>query len=98
MGRLGKSDHSILLAEVIAVEKKIEMQGNKLVWGRADWDKMRTLLKQIKWQEILARGSVNSAWENLVKEVDEITKICVPTARIKKFQQTKMVKRRSFEK
>ena len=46
IGRLGRSDHSIIKIEIQAVPLREEISENSRGWRRADWEGMKKLLSQ----------------------------------------------------
>ena len=82
VGRLGKSDHCILMTEIdIAQEGKCQAEVRH-VWRRANWTAMKLLLRQIRWQNILLKGTVDDAWNALIREIENIVDMCVPMAKV----------------
>ncbi len=61
-GRLGKSDHCIIVVEV---ECDIQRQVSKQItknWSRANFEGVRSMLEGIDWKVLLGGGSVEDAW------------------------------------
>ena len=83
MGRLGKSDHCMIMTEVDTELKRTSTVEEKLIWGRADWSSMRNLLGQVRWGDILDQVTVNVAWNRILLEIDKATEVCVPKVKVK---------------
>ncbi len=61
-GRLGKSDHCII---VVKVECDIQRQVSEQItknWSRANFEGMRSMLEGIDWKVLLRGGSDEDAW------------------------------------
>jgi hypothetical protein len=76
-GRLGTSDHYMLLAELDA--RSGQAEGNTLVrnWWKADWAAMRAELDHEKW-EGLEQLSASEAWSVFRMRLDALVEKHVP--------------------
>ncbi len=78
MGRLGKSDHTILLVELEGKPaKSINQQGK--CWHKADWQKFRQDLMDENWSQNMKNMDVETAWKLLRTKLEEGTEKYVPT-------------------
>ena len=67
-GRLGQSDHSLIMLKVSS-DSGPEVIKQVRNWRRADWDGMRKDLKREKWERNLREKTVAEMWEVLKKKV-----------------------------
>ena len=77
-GRLGKSDHSILMFDLMvssrpAAEKKVVTN-----WKKADWEGIRKGLEETVWPTTGDQTSAEGAWQKLREVVDGLTRQYVP--------------------
>jgi Reverse transcriptase (RNA-dependent DNA polymerase)/Endonuclease-reverse transcriptase len=80
-GRLGKSDHSMLVIEVSVNAAKSEPAQARPDWAKADWNKARSMLNERGWQNAVRREGAVQAWENLKAKIQEVVAECVPLRR-----------------
>jgi hypothetical protein len=77
-GRLGKSDHCIILAEVECdIRRRVKVQ-KTLNWSRANFEGMRRELEAVDWKEVIRAGTVNDAWSALKERLQAATMANVP--------------------
>ena len=88
-GRLGRSDHSMLVVEIDIEPSKSDGIKTWRAWRRADWEGMKNLLQQTGWSEMLRRGTVNGAWEVLTEKLNEAVEEFVPSVQVKKKNRPK---------
>jgi hypothetical protein len=60
-GRLGQSDHTMLVIEVIVNAAAPETTQQRPDWSKADWDKARGQLKDRSWREEIRRAGAADA-------------------------------------
>ena len=80
-GRLGKSDHVLIVTRVsvgAAAEDPVP-QGKD--WRRADWNAIREELKDRAWAASIRRAAAADAWAIFRRKIDEVTEKFVPTRR-----------------
>jgi hypothetical protein len=65
-GRLGKSDHFMIVAKISGGVARQEENGAP-DWRKADWDAMRTALRDGNWMRCLRGKGTEEAW-NILKE------------------------------
>ena len=92
-GKLGRSDHCILMIEIGMDLGKNMPERKCMAWNRADWDGMRDLLRQSRWSEILRRGTVDEAWGILAAKITAATTTFVPTVRSTNLSRPKWMNR-----
>ena len=81
-GRLGTSDHVILMATIGMGEAVLEDEGAPARdWRKADWDAMREELKNRSWVRELNRMSTSEAWTVFCNKIEDITNRWVPERR-----------------
>jgi hypothetical protein len=80
-GRLGKSDHSILVVEVSVGRGEEKKEEVKYDWRGADWQEMHSLLRERKWQQEIRAADTEKAWNIFAEKIKEVTEKCVPVKR-----------------
>ena len=78
MGRLGASDHEMILMSVAMQRGKDETEKNGLNWRKANWDGMREDLAAVDWRRSLAGLSTQEMWSFFKTEVEKTTEKNVP--------------------
>ena len=64
-GKLGRSDHSIIIAELKVTKMLKKNRDRTLNWAKADYKSIREYLKHINWDQLFSNKSVEEAWEAL---------------------------------
>jgi ribonucleases P/MRP protein subunit RPP40 len=80
-GRLGSSDHVLLLARLTVKASPPPCSRGLPDWRRADWQAMRDELRRLNWDELLANTTADQAWSTLKSHVDDLVKKHVPERR-----------------
>jgi hypothetical protein len=80
-GRLGKSDHTMIVFEVSIDSKPAEVPKTRPDWARADWDKARRTLAGVSWQAELRGLSTQEAWDRFKNRIEAVMEDCVPRRR-----------------
>ena len=62
-GRLGHSDHSMILAKVNLNRQEVRKTKAQLDWNRADWTSMKADMAGVNWREELQNKSGSEAWD-----------------------------------
>ena len=78
-GRLGASDHVVILTKNITSPMKKE-PALRLIWGKADWAAMEQSLANESWEE-LDRLDADSAWNVLKEKINKQVEKHVPSRR-----------------
>ena len=79
LGRLGKSDHVTIQIEIAAPRQPAQREAAKPVWGRADWQAMRSELSQLNWEENMKLMNTNESWNYIKSKLDKVVQQHVPT-------------------
>jgi hypothetical protein len=79
-GRLGKSDHSIIITRV-SIGVSLEDEKSLPDWRRADWDAMRAEMRTGSWLQDLKKSGADRAWSILKDKVEEVIQKHVPERR-----------------
>jgi hypothetical protein len=77
-GRLGKSDHSVLMLTTradVLVAKTTEKVPN---WGKADWDSIKAAVSSEHWRDTVRRKGAVEAWEAVKSRLEEAVAAWVP--------------------
>jgi hypothetical protein len=80
-GRLGRSDHVVIVTRVEMGGGDEEEKESAPDWRRADWDGMREELQDTSWSRDLARMTVEAAWQAFNDKVTNLVKKHVPERR-----------------
>ena len=80
-GRLGKSDHVMIVTEISVGKLHRDSQMPLPDWHNADWASMRGELEDRVWINSVTRSSMDVAWQLVKDEVDELTRKYVPLRR-----------------
>ena len=78
VGRLGHSDHFMLMAKVSVTSATVQPDKVQADWARADWFGMRERLAAHDWRPELEARTTEEAWAYLKSEVLEAVRIHVP--------------------
>jgi len=81
-GRLGKSDHVIILASV-SVGRTEKQQKPSQDWRKANWDAMRTELRRADLQSTIRMQGADEAWKTLRSTVNTLIEQHVPARRLR---------------
>jgi hypothetical protein len=77
VGRLGSSDHYMIMAEIAVGKRKVLETGMVRNWWRADWASMRQELSEKNWDE-LDGLTASEAWTTFKAEVERVVDKNVP--------------------
>ena len=89
VGKLGSSDHSMMLATVTTgSENRKEKDGRE--WHRADWAAMREELRHLDWRAELNEKGSCAAWDHLKRKNSGSDREVCPVQKEEKSQQTSL--------
>jgi Reverse transcriptase (RNA-dependent DNA polymerase) len=77
VGRLGSSDHHMIMATVHVGRHAVPQSGKVRNWWRADWNQMRAELAEVNWNS-LESANANEAWTIFKGEVEKVVERNVP--------------------
>ena len=73
------SDHRIVTFDIKITADEVNNSSEKVPDYRlADFEKLRTLLANPNWNEVLAASDINKSWENFTEILNQAVKSCVP--------------------
>ena len=73
------SDHRIVTFDIKITADEVNTSSEKVPdYSSADFDKLRTLLANPNWNEVLAASDINKSWENFTEILNQAVKSCVP--------------------
>jgi hypothetical protein len=78
-GRLGKSDHEMILLTVGGCGGGVHSNREVYNWGRADWTSMKNDRAGTDWSATLHGKSADEMWTTFRSRLDELRKKYVPT-------------------
>jgi len=79
-GRLGKSDHTVIVTKV-SIGVSLEEEKPQPDWRRANWDAMRADMNTGDWLMRLKRSGAAGAWDILRSKVERLIEDHVPVRR-----------------
>ena len=80
-GRLGRSDHVMIVTKISMKQAAmVEIEGRP-DWQRADWAGMRDMLADVNWRRDMNGKSVEEAWTLLTSKINQTVKDFVPLRR-----------------
>jgi hypothetical protein len=79
-GRLGKSDHTVIITKV-SIGVSLEEEKPQPDWRRANWDAMRADMNTGDWLMRLKRSGAAGAWDILRSKVERLIEDHVPVRR-----------------
>ena len=82
-GRLGKSDHSMIVIEISVGPVPVQSKTGLPDWRRADWDGMRQRIREEAWQHRLKNKGAEEAWKDLTTKLKDLVKEFVPNRRMR---------------
>jgi Endonuclease-reverse transcriptase len=80
-GKLGNSDHCIVMVEVQAGRNKVKNSDSKPNWFRADYESIKGYLRDLEWQNILNNDTVEQDWLYFKDVIAYCTDTFVPKKR-----------------
>jgi Reverse transcriptase (RNA-dependent DNA polymerase)/Endonuclease-reverse transcriptase len=80
-GRLGKSDHSIIVTEINVTSGPEKKNNTGQEWRNADWERMKHMLAEQKWKTDIKGADTDEAWRIFQEKISEVTVECVPARR-----------------
>ena len=80
-GRLGKSDHVMIVTEISVRKSAMENTLPMPDWHRADWAAMRSEMEDKTWINRVRRSNMEAAWQLVKGKVEELTRKYVPVRR-----------------
>ena len=80
-GRLGKSDHVMIVTEISVRKSAMENTLPMPDWRRADWAAMRSEMEDKTWINRVRRSNMEGAWQLVKNKVVELTRKYVPLRR-----------------
>ena len=92
-GKLGKSDHCIVMAEIVT--QKVKNKGPKKApnWTKADFLGIRSYLANIDWDTLMENRSAEEAWTILREKINTATEKYVPKSTVKKDTEPRWINR-----
>jgi hypothetical protein len=80
-GRLGSSDHVIIMSTIVTNPGPQQAHRAQLNWRMADWENMKRELRRVNWEEKLRGKSTQQAWDQVQTRLHELIKKHVPARR-----------------
>jgi len=82
-GRIGKSDHSVIMIEISLKVERREEEKEVRNWNRANWQEMRDGLERTVWPTSEDDTSTEEAWKMLRTKLDELIEENVPKSKLR---------------
>ena len=83
-GKLGKSDHEIIVFEICVDATRLSEQRPTWNYGRGDYRKMRESLQKEKWEERLEGKDVDEMWKEISGTLKSLMNEHIPMRRPRK--------------
>ena len=80
-GRLGHSDHVMILSTISVRSQKVLNGGLQQDWSKANWEAMEQELKDWDWRAALEGKGGNEAWDGLKEKLTNLMQQHVPMKR-----------------
>jgi len=81
IGRLGKSDHMMIMAAITMDAAEEDDDSKVKDWGKADWNGMRSELGRAGWRQNMASAGAEEAWRILKRKIQDLIDKYVPVRR-----------------
>ena len=78
-GRLGNSDHTMILVTVQATLKNIKTVERVPNWSKADWTQLRREARQKNWTRAARDLSATEAWDMVKSDLMNLVNTLVPS-------------------
>jgi hypothetical protein len=78
IGRLGKSDHTMVSSNVLIIRKCVQTTEMLPNWHKANWSAIRTGLSDIDWKEELGILDADEAWVKFTSVLEGLVEQNVP--------------------
>ena len=92
-GKLGKSDHCILMTEITTQKVKNRAPRKATNWTKADFPGIRSYLANIDWDTLMENKSSEEAWTILREKINTATEKYVPKSTVKKDTEPRWINR-----
>jgi len=83
MGRLGKSDHEMILLHLAGGTPPPPPPIQQPDWNKANWEAMREDLAGINWHNMLRHLDTEATWAIIKNKLEEITRKYVPLRKLR---------------
>jgi hypothetical protein len=80
-GRLGKSDHEMILSSIVMDAEDVETEKTTINWKKADWSQMCKNMSEIKWSEEFEGKTAQEMWMLFRSKVEKTVTENVPERR-----------------
>ena len=80
-GRLGRSDHVMIVTKISVGGEEEEKQPTGKDWRRADWEKMRGEFHSREWTRDIRHADAAAAWRLFSDKISEVVQKYVPDRR-----------------
>ena len=77
-GRLGKSDHCILLLELDSTTKTTQLEGRRKDWKRADMEGLKRQLLEVDWERETRTLNTQDSWNHFKENLNRCLDRFVP--------------------
>ena len=81
VGRLGHSDHMMIMASLTMLRSNPVREDLQPDWGKADWESMGNALNEQDWRELFRGKTAAEAWVILREQIHTVTASYVPLTR-----------------
>jgi len=80
-GRLGKSDHEMLLVKLEVDGRRESVKKSVPNWRLADWQGIKQKISDVNWRTTFSNKTTCQMWDTFSSTVNDAVKCCVPMKR-----------------
>ena len=82
---LGKSDHVVLVADLICEWKASTKFRPRRLYHKGNYEMMNKLMSEVNWETEFSEKSVNQKWTIFRNKIEEVANICIPMSKPKRY-------------
>ena len=75
---LGKSDHGVVMCDVICEWKTNAFFIPKRLYHKGNYEQMNILINEVNWEDVFAGLNIHQRWELFKRKLEEFAKQCIP--------------------
>jgi Endonuclease-reverse transcriptase len=78
-GRLGRSDHVMILLKVETCAKQKAAKSSIVCWSKGNYKKIREKLSSVRWREQMDSKQTDAAWAFFKNQIEQLVEDNIPT-------------------
>ena len=83
---LGKSDHGVVMCDVICEWKTNAFFIPKRLYHKGNYEQMNILINEVNWEDVFAGLNIHQRWELFKRKQEEFAKQCIPETEPKRYK------------